>query len=289
MTNTNTCKRAAAGSLSRALVAGDMPANVGGFLTGSMGIPGSVTVYANGAIMAAMIGDGSAVRKGFSIVNDHPASEDDYTMVSFRGIHTGRKDADTDKCDLGSSEASFAGNGKLFSVFAPGHESQIIPAVIVNNAELTSEDFDVAELKDENGNTVTAVNKAGTYNVTIRGKGKYTGSKTLTWKVEPFCLSAGDLSVDNVAYADDTVEPVISIAVGNKKITLQKDVDYTISQILPQGEDDPEPVSRIFDAGEYVFYVHGMGNYLTGMDLPIPVNVPDKYCVTYSISFRSVV
>ena len=33
MTNINTCKFATAGSLSKALVAGDMPANVEGFLT----------------------------------------------------------------------------------------------------------------------------------------------------------------------------------------------------------------------------------------------------------------
>lgn len=286
MTNTNTCKFATAGSLSKALVAGDMPANVGGFLTESMGIPGSVTVYANGDLMTDMICNGLSLRNGFSVIND----DSTLTMVSFHGILA---DADRKKCDFGSKETSFAGNGKLRSVFDPGYESQIMPAVIVNDVELTSEDFDVAELKDEHGNAVTAVNNAGTYSVTIRGKGKYTGSKALTWKVEPLYLSAGVLCVDNVVYADDTVDPDISIAVGNKKIKLQKGIDYTISQILPQGEDDPEPVSCIFDAGEYVFYIHGMGNYLTGMDIPAPVNVADKYCVTYSIngtrSFKSVV
>lgn len=88
---------------------------------------------------------------------------------------------------------------------------------------------------------------AGTYTVTIQGTGNYSGSATLTYKINPKKVST-TVSASNVIYNGkaQTVKPVVKTADG---VTLVYGKDYTVSGATHTA------------AGLYKMTVKGKGNY----------------------------
>lgn len=88
---------------------------------------------------------------------------------------------------------------------------------------------------------------AGTYKVTITGKGKYTGKKTITYKISPKKVTA-TAKVSNVKYTGKAkaVKPVVKTKSGT---TLKLGRDYTVSGNKHAG------------VGKYKITIKGKGNY----------------------------
>lgn len=119
------------------------------------------------------------------------------------------------------------------------------PSVTVKNAS-------GATLTKNTHYTVTYANgrtNVGTYKVTIKGKGNYTGSKTLTFKISPAGLSSYKLSTTAYTYNGKAKTP--SVTVKNASgTTLKKDTHYTVTY-----------ASGRKNVGTYKVTIKGKGNY----------------------------
>ncbi len=70
--------------------------------------------------------------------------------------------------------------------------------------------------------------KAGTYKVVIKLKGNYSGTKTLTYKINPASAAKAtvNLSTKNYTYNDETRTPNVTVTLSGKK--MKKNTDYTV-------------------------------------------------------------
>ena len=77
--------------------------------------------------------------------------------------------------------------------------------------------------------TVTYKNnkKAGTATVTVKGKGRCTGSQKATFKIKPISLSKGELTVKDQIYTGKALKPAVTVKYG--KVKLKKGTDYTVT------------------------------------------------------------
>lgn len=89
----------------------------------------------------------------------------------------------------------------------------------------------------------------GTYNVTIKLIGKYSGTKTLTFKINPAKISSYKLSATSYTYDGKVKTPSVSVKDSAEK-TLKKDTDYTITY-----------ASGLKNVGSYKVTIKGKGNY----------------------------
>ena len=70
--------------------------------------------------------------------------------------------------------------------------------------------------------------KIGTATVTITGKGNYSGSKTVTFKIVKRDISKLTIgTIGNQNYTGKAIKPAVSIK--NGSVALKQDTDYTLS------------------------------------------------------------
>lgn len=97
------------------------------------------------------------------------------------------------------------------------------PSVTVKNGTTT--------LKAGTDYTLTYKNnrKVGTAKVVITGKGNYTGTKTVSFKISNKAISKATVSIKKTqyAYTGKAIKPAVTVKFNNK--TLKKGVDYTVA------------------------------------------------------------
>ena len=100
------------------------------------------------------------------------------------------------------------------------------PSVVVKDSKGNT-------LKKDTDYTVTYASgrkNAGTYKVTIKMKGKYSGTKTLTFKINPAKSTTCKFSLSDTTYTYDgkTKTPTVTVKNSAGKV-LKKNTDYTVS------------------------------------------------------------
>jgi len=132
-------------------------------------------------------------------------------------------------------------------------------------------------VKDSVGKTISSSNytvtyasgckNAGTYNVTVKMKGNYTGTKTLTFKINPLQISSYKLSTTSYTYNGKVKTP--SVTVKNAKgTTLTKNTHYTVTYS-----------SGRKNVGTYKVTIKGKGNYTGSKTLTFKIN-PSKTTIS---------
>ncbi len=108
---------------------------------------------------------------------------------------------------------------------------------------------------------------AGTYKVTVTMKGNYTGSKTLTFKINPAKISSYKLSATTYTYDGKVKTPSVTVknASGTK---LTKNTHYTVTY-----------ASGRKNVGTYKVTIKGKGNYTGTKTLTFKIN-PAKTTVS---------
>ena len=94
----------------------------------------------------------------------------------------------------------------------------------------------------------SGMKNAGTYEITVTGKGNYSGLVTKTYVIEQKSIS--DVAIEPVSdqyYTGDVLKPELTVTDNGKK--LEEDVDYTVSY------------SDNTKAGTAKVVITGMGNY----------------------------
>ena len=142
--------------------------------------------------------------------------------VTMKGNYSGSKTlsfkinpCDVSKCTVKLSSTSYTYDGTVKG-----------PSVTVKNAKGTT-------LKSGTDYTVTYASgrKApGTYKVTVTMKGNYTGTKTLTFKINPIDVSKCTVKLSSTSYTYDGKVKTPSVTVKDAKgKTLKSGTDYTVS------------------------------------------------------------
>ena len=115
-------------------------------------------------------------------------------------------------------------------------------------------------VKDSKGGTVssshytvayaTGRTNAGSYKVTVTMKGNYSGTKTLTFKINPQSATGAKVTAAKTVYAYNgkAQAPAVTVKLGSK--TLKKNTDYTVK--LPSARKN---------VGKYTVKVTFKGNY----------------------------
>ena len=102
----------------------------------------------------------------------------------------------------------------------------------------------------------------GTYAVTIKGKGNYTGTKTLYFKINPATIGSCKLSATSYTYNGAVKGP--SVTVKNASgVTLTKNTHYTVTY-----------ASGRKNVGTYKVTIKGKGNYTGTKTLTFKINPP---------------
>ena len=118
----------------------------------------------------------------------------------------------------------------------------------------------------------------GTYKVTIKGKGNYTGTKTLTFKIKPISITKCSVKLSTTAYTYNGATKTPSVVVKNASgTTLKKNTHYTVTY-----------ASGRKNIGTYKATVKMKGNYSGTKTLTFKIN-PAKTAITgMEVSSRSV-
>ncbi|QUO20724.1 hypothetical protein KFE18_08750 [Clostridiaceae bacterium Marseille-Q4143] len=114
--------------------------------------------------------------------------------------------------------------------------------IILNN----DTDYTVTIKKD--GISVDQIKNAGTYEITVTGKGAYRGTVTRTYVIDRKSIS--DVTIESVSdqyYTGAAIEPELTVIDNKKK--LEKNVDYTVSY------------SNNKEVGTAKVVITGVGNY----------------------------
>lgn len=89
---------------------------------------------------------------------------------------------------------------------------------------------------------------AGTATITIAGKGNYTGTKEVTFKILPLDIAQGQIvAINNQPYNGNPITPSVTVNYGTK--ALKVNTDYTITYV------------NNVDVGTATVLVRGTGNY----------------------------
>ncbi len=133
----------------------------------------------------------------------------------------------------------------------------------VKTPSVTVKDSAGKTLKKNTDYTVTYASgrkNAGTYKVTIKMKGNYTGTKTLTFKIKPAKLSSFKLSDTSYTYNGKTKTPSVTVKNANgTKMTENKHYTVTYS-------------SGRKNVGTYEVTIKGKGNYTGTKTLTFKIN-----------------
>jgi len=170
--------------------------------------------------------DGKQLVKGTDYTVTYSAGRTNigtYTVkITLTGNYTGTKTLSfkinpisISKCSVKLSATSFTYNGK------------------VRTPSVTVKDANGKTLKKNTDYTVTYASgrkNVGTYKVTIRMKGNYTGTKTLTFKINPISISkcSVKLSATSFTYNGKVRTPKVIVKDANGK-TLKKNTHYTVT------------------------------------------------------------
>ncbi|MCH5324022.1 MAG: hypothetical protein J1E39_02305 [Eubacterium sp.] len=73
----------------------------------------------------------------------------------------------------------------------------------------------------------SANTNVGTAKITVKGKGNFTGSRTMTFKIKTLSLSSAKLTVSDQYYTGAAVKPTVKVTYGSATYTLNK--DYTVT------------------------------------------------------------
>ena len=134
----------------------------------------------------------------------------------------------------------------------------------VKTPTVTVKDSSGKTLKKDTDFTVTYASgrkNAGTYNVTITMKGNYTGSKTLSFKINPISVSKCEIALSKTSYTYDGKSKVPSVTVLNHNGTKLTDSSYTIT--YAKGRKN---------VGTYKVIVKMKGNYSGTKTLSFKIN-----------------
>ncbi len=120
-------------------------------------------------------------------------------------------------------------------------------------------------LKKDTDYTVTyptSCTNAGTYKVTVKMKGNYSGTKTLTYKINPASISKCKITLSKTSYTYDrkAKKPTVTVKDSAGKV-LKKDTDYTVTY-----------PSSCTSAGTYKVTVKMKGNYTGAKTLTYKIN-----------------
>ena len=113
-------------------------------------------------------------------------------------------------------------------------------------------DYVITSIKNSENQEITNVTSAGTYTVTIEGRGCLNGTATFTWTLN---VEATELTADNVTIADFTYDgtektPVLKYG----DTVLVKDTDYEL--VTTEGD-----TASATNAGTYTIHINGKGDY----------------------------
>ena len=110
------------------------------------------------------------------------------------------------------SATSYTYNGKT--------QKPTVKSAQAGDLKLTSSDYTVAYSNDKSVN-------AGTYKVTVTGKGNFEASKTLSYTITKAKLTDATLSATSYTYTGKPIKPAVTVKSGAK--TLKSGTDYTLS------------------------------------------------------------
>lgn len=113
----------------------------------------------------------------------------------------------------------------------------------------------------------TDTEKKNSPRVIVTGKGNYTDSVTVEFKILPKSLSENDVTADAMymAYSGKKLTPAPVVKWNGKKLSGK--TDYTVRELRKDGE----VVSECREEGEYTLVVEGKGNYSGERSIPLTV------------------
>mgnify|MGYP001667853525 CR=1 FL=1 len=125
-----------------------------------------------------------------------------------------------------------------------------------------------AKLKQNTDYTVAYANniKPGTATVTITGKGNYTGTKKLTFKVNAKSISSATATVADQNYTGKALTPAPTVKMGST--TLKSGTDYTLKY------------SNNIKAGTATITITGKGNYAGTKTVTFKIKVKEGWVKT---------
>ena len=189
--------------------------------------------------------------------------------VKLKGNYTGTKTLsfkinpmDISKCSVKLSATTLTYNAKV--------RTPTVSIVNPNGAKLTK-DTHYTVTYDEGRRNV------GTYNVTVKLKGNYTGTKTLSFKINPMDISkcSVKLSATTLTYNAKVRTPTVSI-VNPNGAKLTKDTHYTVT--YDEGRRN---------VGTYNVTVKLKGNYTGTKTLSFTIKPMDISKCTVKLSYTS--
>ena len=128
-------------------------------------------------------------------------------------------------------------------------------------APMTEADFTIGD--EWTGKTFT---EAGTYEITVAGKGNFKDEKVCSFTIKAKSMEADDVTVEIDKSSDDydgqEKKPVITVKDGGKDLT--EDSDYTLTWYVIQEDKTEKQMGekdKFLDVNSYVVVVEGMKNY----------------------------
>ena len=130
--------------------------------------------------------------------------------------------------------------------------SVITPAITVKAGVLTAASNITADTEDVDVTYASDRKNAGTYEVTVTGKGNYTGTIIKTFTIEPAGITGATLPETTYKYSASAITPAITVKAG----------DLTVAGITEDTSDfDVTYASDRKNVGTYEVTVTGRGNY----------------------------
>jgi hypothetical protein len=189
---------------------------------------------------------GTAISGATSSTYSYVTTKDEtaYYYCEVSGIYNGTKKVNSNVVTVKSKDyKENIGNGTFSTVSAQNYTGKAItPSVTVSyngKTLVNGTDYTIAYSNNVN---------AGTATITITGKGNYTGSKTITFKINALNISgATTSSVSAQNYTGKAITPSVTVSYNGK--TLVSGTDYTIAY------------SNNVNAGTATITITGKGNY----------------------------
>ena len=129
--------------------------------------------------------------------------------------------------------------------------------------DLTSSDYEIEWIHDSSDAVVSAMQNAGQYVLSLKGKGNYTGSTFDYPYVYPRDITDCVVALLSTLY--DGTAKTLTVSVDGR--TLTKDTDYTVAFTR-----DNQPVTEIKEAGDYTVTLNGIGNYTNTYETTVTVS-----------------
>ena len=174
--------------------------------------------------------------------------------VTFKNNYSGSKTLsfkikpiDVSKCKISLSKTSYTYNGKAQK-----------PSVTVKNAsgtKLTTSSYTVTYAK--------GLKNVGIYKVTIKMKGNYTGTKTLSFKIKPIDVSKCKISLSKTSYTYNGKAQKPSVTVKNASGTKLTTSSYTVTY-----------AKGLKNVGIYKVTIKMKGNYTGTKTASFVINPP---------------